>query len=84
LRLNFRVFITPLPVRRLFVSLEAVGKILLVDEDTWAGVRQSELSDSKRQNNAHGIGAELFGGMRRNVLSAEGRNRLFDKLCKYK
>jgi phosphogluconate dehydratase len=27
--------------------------------------------DSKRQSNAHGIGRELFGGMRRNVLSAE-------------
>ena len=30
-----------------------------------------ELSDAKRHHNAHGLGRELFGGMRRNVLSAE-------------
>ena len=44
---------------------------VLVDEDTWAERAVEELSDSKRHNNAHGIGRELFGGMRRNVLSAE-------------
>ena len=44
---------------------------VLVDEDTWAEREAVELSESKRQNNAHGIGRELFGGMRRNVLSAE-------------
>ncbi len=43
----------------------------LVDEDTWAEREVVELSDSKRHSNAHGIGRELFGGMRRNVLSAE-------------
>ena len=44
---------------------------VLVDQGTWAGREAVELSDSKRQNNAHGIGRELFAGMRRNVLSAE-------------
>jgi len=44
---------------------------VLVDEDTWAEREVEELSDSKRHNNSHGIGRELFGGMRRNVLSAE-------------
>ena len=43
----------------------------LVDEDTWAEREVVELSDSKRHSNAHGIGRELFGGMRRNVMSAE-------------
>lgn len=50
----------------------AVGTLnVLVDEDTWAEREVEELSDSKRHNNSHGIGRELFGGMRRNVLSAE-------------
>ena len=43
----------------------------LVDEDTWAEREVIELSDAKRQSNSHGIGRELFGGMRRNVMSAE-------------
>ena len=50
----------------------AVGTLnALVDEDTWAEREAIELSDVKRQHNSHGIGRELFGGMRRNVLSAE-------------
>ncbi len=50
----------------------AVGTLnALVDEDTWAERVAVELSDSKRHHNSHGIGRELFGGMRRNVLSAE-------------
>lgn len=49
-----------------------VGQLnVLVDEDIWAEREFEELSDSKRNQNAHGIGRELFGGMRRNVLSAE-------------
>ena len=43
----------------------------LVDEDTWAERDAVALSDAKRHHNSHGIGRELFGGMRRNVLSAE-------------
>ena len=50
----------------------AVGTLnALVDEDTWAERKAVELSDTKRHHNSHGIGRELFGGMRRNVLSAE-------------
>ena len=50
----------------------AVGTLnVLVDEDTWAEREPDELSDSKRFANSHGIGRELFGGMRKNVLSAE-------------
>jgi phosphogluconate dehydratase len=49
-----------------------VGQLnVLVDEDTWAEREAEELSDAKRHYNAHGLGRELFGGMRRNVLSAE-------------
>jgi phosphogluconate dehydratase len=49
-----------------------VGMVnVLVDEDEWAQREVEELSDTKRHQNAHGLGRELFGGMRRNVLSAE-------------
>ena len=49
-----------------------VGMVnVLVDEDEWAEREVEELSDTKRSLNAHGFGRELFGGMRRNVLSAE-------------
>lgn len=49
-----------------------VGMVnVLVDEDEWAEREVAELSDSKRNNNSHGFGRELFGGMRKNVLSAE-------------
>ena len=49
-----------------------VGMVnVLVDEDEWAEREVAELPDSKRNNNAHGFGRELFGGMRKNVLSAE-------------
>jgi phosphogluconate dehydratase len=49
-----------------------VGMVnVLVDEDEWAEREVAELSDTKRHSNAHGFGRELFGGMRKNVLSAE-------------
>ncbi|ADI30391.1 phosphogluconate dehydratase [Methylotenera versatilis] len=49
-----------------------VGMVnVLVDEDEWAEREVAELSDTKRHQNAHDLGRELFGGMRRNVLSAE-------------
>ena len=43
----------------------------LVDEDKWKERDLYEISDQKRFANAHGMGRELFGGMRKNVLSAE-------------
>ncbi len=43
----------------------------LVDEDEWKERDLYEISDQKRFANAHGMGRELFGGMRKNVLSAE-------------
>ncbi len=49
-----------------------VGMVnVLVDEDEWAEREVAELPDAKRHNNSHGFGRELFGGMRKNVLSAE-------------
>jgi len=49
-----------------------VGMVnVLVNEDEWAEREVEVLSDEKRHINEHGIGRELFGGMRRNVLSAE-------------
>ena len=43
----------------------------LVDEDVWKAREVEELDDAKRFSNAHDMGRELFGGMRKNVLSAE-------------
>ncbi len=43
----------------------------LVDAATWAAREPAVLSDEQRRINAHDLGRELFGGMRRNVLSAE-------------
>ncbi len=52
--------------------IATVGMVnVVVDEDEWAEREVAELSDSKRHNNSHGMGRELFGGMRKNVLSAE-------------
>lgn len=49
-----------------------VGMVnVLVDEDEWAEREVEALSDTKRHHNAHDMGRELFGGMRKNVLSAE-------------
>jgi len=43
----------------------------LVDASTWAAREAAVLSDEQRDINAHDLGRELFGGMRRNVLTAE-------------
>lgn len=55
------------------IRLNAVVGTLnaLVDADTWADREPAELSEHQRHTNAHGLGRELFGGMRRNVHSAE-------------
>ena len=55
------------------VRLDAVAGTLnaLVDEATWASREVAGLSDAQRDVNAHSLGRELFGGMRRNVQSAE-------------
>ena len=43
----------------------------LVDSATWAAREQAELPAALADTNAHGLGRELFGGLRRNVLTAE-------------
>ena len=43
----------------------------LVDAATWAARQAAVLTEEQRDINAHGLGRELFGGMRRNVLTAE-------------
>jgi len=55
------------------IRLDAVAGTLAarVDEATWAAREQAVLSDAQAQVNGHGLGRELFAGMRRNVLSAE-------------
>lgn len=55
------------------IRLDAVAGTLsaLVDAAEWAARETAVLGDAQRDINAHGLGRELFGGMRRNVLSAE-------------
>ncbi|HJV97421.1 MAG TPA: dihydroxy-acid dehydratase, partial [Albitalea sp.] len=55
------------------IRLDAVEGTLsaLVDPAEWAAREVATLTDAARDTNAHGLGRELFGGMRRNVLSAE-------------
>ena len=55
------------------IRLDAVAGTLaaLVDEATWGAREQAVLSAEQAEVNAHGLGRELFGGMRRNVLTAE-------------
>ncbi len=55
------------------IRLDAVAGTLdaLVDEATWAQRIPPDLPDEQADINAHGLGRELFGGMRRNVLTAE-------------
>jgi phosphogluconate dehydratase len=43
----------------------------LVDSATWTAREQAQLPDAQADINGHGLGRELFAGMRRNVLSAE-------------
>ncbi|MBX3627884.1 MAG: phosphogluconate dehydratase [Rhizobacter sp.] len=55
------------------IRLDAVAGTLeaLVDAPTWAQRELATMSEQRRADNAHGLGRELFGGMRRNVRSAE-------------
>ena len=55
------------------IRLDAVAGTLdaLVDEATWDARNSVHLSPELAEHNAHGLGRELFGGMRKNVSSAE-------------
>jgi len=55
------------------IRLDAVAGTLdaLVDAATWAVRGQASLAAGQAEVNGHGLGRELFAGMRRNVLSAE-------------
>ena len=55
------------------IRLDAVAGTLqaLVDPVQWAAREAAVLSDASAEDNGHGLGRELFAGMRRNVISAE-------------
>ena len=55
------------------VRLDAVAGTLaaLVDAETWAARETARLTPENEAINGHGLGRELFAGMRRNVLTAE-------------
>ncbi|MDA9642556.1 phosphogluconate dehydratase [Nitrosomonadales bacterium] len=44
---------------------------VLVDDDEWDKRELVKMTEEQKINNSHGIGRELFGSMRKNVLSAE-------------
>jgi phosphogluconate dehydratase len=55
------------------IRLDAVAGTLavLVPEDEWAERQTTAMSDEQRTADGHGLGRELFAGMRRNALTAE-------------
>jgi phosphogluconate dehydratase len=55
------------------IRLDAVQGTLdaLVPDATWAARTVAHITAAHAEDNAHGLGRELFGGMRRNVTSAE-------------
>ncbi|MDB6000938.1 MAG: phosphogluconate dehydratase [Rhizobacter sp.] len=55
------------------IRLDAAAGTLtaLVDEAEWASREMATLTEEHAYTNAHTLGRELFGGMRRNVLTAE-------------
>ena len=55
------------------IRLDAVNGQLevLVDDAEWAARPLATIDAAQAEDNAHGLGRELFGGMRRNVTSAE-------------
>jgi phosphogluconate dehydratase len=55
------------------LRVDAVAGTLdaLVDPAQWAARTVAQLPEAQAQINGHGLGRELFSGMRRNVLSAE-------------
>jgi phosphogluconate dehydratase len=55
------------------VRLDAVNGTLdvLIDDASWSAREPVRLGPAQAQDNAHGLGRELFGGMRKNVTSAE-------------
>jgi len=55
------------------IRLDAVAGTLdaLVDDATWKSRETAAISARQADGNVHGLGRELFGGMRRNVLTAE-------------
>jgi len=55
------------------IRLDAVAGTLqaLVDPASWTAREAATLSEASAEDNGHGLGRELFAGMRRNVVSAE-------------
>ncbi len=55
------------------IRLDAVAGTLavLLPDDEWAEREVATLSDAQRAADGHGLGRELFAGMRRNALTAE-------------
>jgi phosphogluconate dehydratase len=55
------------------IRLDAVAGTLdvLIDDESWAARKPAVIEPAHADDNAHGLGRELFAGMRKNVTSAE-------------
>jgi phosphogluconate dehydratase len=55
------------------IRLDAVAGTLdaLVDDDVWAAREPATIGAAQSEANTYDLGRELFGGMRKNVTSAE-------------
>jgi phosphogluconate dehydratase len=55
------------------IRLDGVAGTLavLVPADEWAARQNATMTDEQRTADGHGLGRELFAGMRRNALTAE-------------
>lgn len=55
------------------IRLDSVAGTLavLLPEDEWAAREVATMSEAQRVADGHGLGRELFAGMRRNALAAE-------------
>jgi len=55
------------------IRLDAISGSLnvLIDQKIWAERKSEKMTEAQKDNNQNGMGRELFGNMRKNVLSAE-------------
>jgi phosphogluconate dehydratase len=55
------------------IRLDAVAGTLdvLIDDASWAARKPASIETAQADDNAHGLGRELFAGMRKHVTSAE-------------
>ena len=59
------------PIQSIRLDSVAGTLAVLIPEDEWAAREHATMTDEQRFADGHGLGRELFAGMRRNALTAE-------------